>query len=166
MYMTTAAVLRELMANKFGDGPHLASPYYGIEDVVRHKYSGSLGRDDPFEGDSFEGTSYFAESLMIFLVRANLKQNCKGLWPDFTKLSHERLIPDRPWQFCLYRTGEAATNETQIYPRTFGWEELQDIAREHAAHDVPDVLKADPLLLPSSSPPLRTKSSRSPSASR
>lgn len=145
--MMTAAVLRELMANKFGDGPHLASPYYGIEDVVRHKYSGPLGRDDPFEGDSFEGTSYFAESLMIFLVRANLKQNCKGLWPDFTKLSHERLIPDRPWQFCLYRTGEAATNETQIYPRTFGWEELQDIAREHAAHDVPDVLKADPLLL-------------------
>lgn len=115
--------------------------------MVQHKYRQILGCQDPFEGDDFQGDSYFCESLMMCLVRSNLKPMCQELWPDFTKIVYERVVPDQAWQFGLYRTGDAATNETQIYPRTVRWSELQEICMEHAAADVPDALKADPVLL-------------------
>lgn len=142
-----AAVLGILIQNKLTGNPPLASPYYDIEKVVRHRARPVLGCDDPFEGDSFEGTSYFCESLLVCLVRANLKQDCKDLWADFTKVHHERVLPEKAWQFGLYRTGEAATNETIIYEPTMEWSDLQEISREHAALDVPKALKADPILL-------------------
>lgn len=143
-----AAVLAALLRNKMGgEGEPLASPYYDAEEVVQHQYRQVLGCLDPFEGDGFEGDSYFCESLMMCLVRSNLKQTCQELWPDFTRIGHERVTPDQAWQFGLYRTGDEATNETQIYPSTVQWSDLQEACREHAAVDVPGALKADPVLL-------------------
>ena len=142
-----AAVLRDILRNKLGPAEHLPSPYYGIEDVVRHKYLKILGCDDPFEGDGFEGTSYICESLMMYLVRANLKERCKELWPDFTRINHERVVPDEAWRFALYRAGEGATNTTNIYPSTMQWKDLQELSAEHGGADIPEALKADPILL-------------------
>lgn len=143
-----AAVLAALLRNKMGgEGEPLASPYYDAEEVVQHQYRQVLGCLDPFEGDGFEGDSYFCESLMMCLVRSNLKQTCQELWPDFTRIGHARVTPDQAWQFGLYRTGDEATNETQIYPSTVQWRDLQEACREHAAVDVPGALKADPVLL-------------------
>lgn len=144
---SVAAVLRDVLRNKLGPEAHLPSPYYGIEDVARHFYIKILGCDDPFEGDGFEGTSYTCESLMMCLVRAKLKERCKELWPDFTRINHERLVPDQAWRFALYRTGEGATNSTHIYPPTMQWKDLQDLFAEHDGADVPEALKADPILL-------------------
>jgi hypothetical protein len=146
--MAIARVLAALLHSKLeGQEQALASPYYDAEEVARHKYRRILGCPDPFEGDSFEARSYFCESLMMCLVRANLKQTCQELWPAFTKVGHERVVPDNAWQFGLYRMGDAATNETKIYPPTGQWSELQEICREHAAVDVPAALRADPILL-------------------
>lgn len=146
--MMVAAVLAALLRNKAGgEGEPLASPYYNAEEVVQHQYREVLGCPDPFEGDSFEGHSNFCESLMMCLVRSNLKQICQELWPEFTRVAHERVLPDQAWQFGLYRTGDAATNETQIYPPTVQWSELQQICQEHGAADVPAALKALPVLL-------------------
>jgi hypothetical protein len=144
-----ATVLAALLRNKVGadGGEPLASPYYDAEELAQHRYQKILGCPDPFEGDGFEGDSYFCETLMMCLVRSNLKQTCQNLWPDFTRLRHERVVPDQAWQFGLYRTGDAATNETQIYPPTVQWSELQAICEEHEAADVPAALKADPVLL-------------------
>jgi hypothetical protein len=130
-----------------GTSPAFADQHYDAEEVVQHQYRDVLGCPDPFEGDGFEGDSYFCESLMMCLVRSSMKQTCQELWPDFTRISHERVVPDRAWQFGLYRTGDEAKNETQIYPSAVQWSDLQEICREHAAADVPDALKADPLLL-------------------
>lgn len=142
-----ATVLRDILHNKLGPKGHLASPYYGIEEVIRHNYLKILGCDDPFEGDGFEGTSYICESLMMYLVRANLKERCKELWPDFTRINHERVVPDEAWRFALYRTGEGATNTTHIYPSTMQWKDLQDLSAEHGGTDIPEALRADPILL-------------------
>lgn len=142
-----ANVLREILSNKLGTAGHLASPYYGIGDVVRHNYLNILGGDDPFEGDGFNGTSYICESLMMYLVRANLKERCKELWSDFTRINHERVVPDEAWRFALYRTEEAATNTTYIYPPMMHWKDLQEIFAEHGGVDIPEALKADPILL-------------------
>lgn len=144
-----ASLLALLLLNKTGSsqGEPLASPYYNTEEVVQHQYSKVLGCLDPFEGDSFDRQSYFCESLMMCLVRSNLKPACKELWPMFTKLSHERVVPDQAWQFCLYRTGDAARNETHIYPSKVHWGDLQKICEERSAEDIPVALKADPVLL-------------------
>lgn len=146
--MMVATVLAAVLRNKAGgDGKPLASPYYGVEEVAQHQFREYLGCPDPFEGDGFEGESHFCESLMMCLVRSNLKQTCQELWPAFTRIRHERLVPDQAWQFGLYRTGDAATNETQIYPPTIQWSELQEICKEHMAADVPVPLRADAVLL-------------------
>lgn len=142
-----ATVLREILRNKLGPTGHLSSPYYGIEDVVRHNYLNFLGCDDPFEGDGFEGTSYMCESLMMCLVRAKLKDKCKELWADFTRINHERVVPDEAWRFALYRTGEGATNNTHIYPSTMQWKDLEELSAEYGGTDIPEELKADPILL-------------------
>jgi len=146
--MIVAKVLAALLRNKLGDdGEPLASPYYDAEEVAQHQYRELLGCPDPFEGDSFEGHSYSCESLLMCLVRSDLKMVCQELWPDFTKIGHERVVPDQAWQFGLYRTGDAATNETKMYPPMMRWSELQEICQESMAIDVPAALKADPGLL-------------------
>ena len=142
-----ATVLREIVRNKLGPAGHLPSPYYGIEDIVQHKHLQILGCDDPFEGDGFEGTSYVCESLMMCLVRANLKERCREIWPDFTRINHERVVPDEPWRFALFRTGEGATNSSYIYPSTMQWKDLQELSAEHTGADIPETLKVDPMLL-------------------
>lgn len=145
---TTVAVLATLLQNKTGAlGEPIASLYYDAEDVARHQYSQVLGCADPFEGDGFEGDSYVGESLMMCLVRANLKEACKELWPAFTRIGHERVVPDQPWRYGLYRLGDAATNETKIYPPTVQWSDLQEVCREHSAADVPQRMKDDPVVL-------------------
>lgn len=140
-------ILAEIMANKLQEGvEHLASPYYTVEDVVRHQYQNILGCDDPLEGEGFERVSYVCEGLLACLVRADLKQKCQELWPNFTRLSHEGIVTEEAWRFGLFRTGDGAINATQIYPRTMQWAELQAIANEDAAADFPAALRADPIL--------------------
>jgi len=113
---------------------------------VRSQGHSALGCEDPLERDSFEAHSFVCESLMAMLVRANMKQTCKLLWPDLTKVHNERVTARQQWRYCLYRTGDQATNQTVIYPRTMEWKDLRTIAREHKAADVPEALKDDPVL--------------------
>jgi hypothetical protein len=115
---------------------------------LKHQAQALLGVDDPFEGGSFEGSSYFCESLLTCLIRANMKAECVKLWPDFTRINHERVVPDEPWCYGLFRTGDGAENQTKIYPSTGNWAELlREAAQDSAAADIPEALKADPTLL-------------------
>ncbi len=146
--VVVAAVLHEIMKNKLAEGvEHLASPYYTIEDVTRHMYVQVLGCADPFGGGGFAGTSYVCESLMMCLVRAGLKAICQGLWPNFTRVNHERSIPDDAWRFALYRFGEYGADDTKIYPSTMTWTDMQALMAEHEGADIPQRLKDDAVLL-------------------
>ena len=143
-----AYVLRDIMINKLKeDAKHLAFPYYDIEDVTRHHYSALLGCEDPLEGGGFSGSSYVCESLMVCLVRAGMKEQCQVLWPNFTRITHLKAIPDDAWRFGLYRMGDHAADETKIYPRTIQWADLQEMAGEHAGAEIPEALRKDPILL-------------------
>jgi len=143
-----AFVLRDIMNNKLKeDAEHLAFPYYDIEAVSRHQFSGLLECEDPLEHGGFSSASYVCEALMVCLVRAGLKEACQLLWPNFTRMTHLKTIPDDAWRFALYRMGERAADDTKIYPRTMQWAELQEIANEHAGVEVPQQLRIDDLLL-------------------
>jgi hypothetical protein len=145
--MQVGGTLAVLMQNKLGKEAHLAPPYYTVEDVRRHYDGAVLGCEDPFGGDGFEGSSYFCESLMMCLVRANQKEICQELWPNFTRINHERVGPNDPWRYALFRTGEGAVNTTEIYRSRMEWKDLQEIAAEHAGADIPKALRADAALL-------------------
>lgn len=139
-------LLQALLESKQDDCKQLASPYYSIEDTVRHQYHRILNCRDPLEGYDFGGESYFAESLLLFLVRANRKQACRNLWADFTRLQNQSFVVARPWQYGLFRS-EHGGNKTKIYPPTYDWKDLQAIAKEESADSVPQALRQDPILL-------------------
>lgn len=125
----------------------LASPYYAIDDVVRHRHAGLLGTaNDPFDAMSFRGASYFAEALFHLVVRTNLKQHCKTLWPDFTRLNLRWFEVAEPWQFCIIHTEEGLAS-TRIVPPTGAWAALQEAAAAYDTPKVPELLRADPVLL-------------------
>jgi hypothetical protein len=143
-----AVVLREIMSNKLNeDADHLASPYYDIEKVTRHSYAKKVGWDDPFGGESFAGSSYVCESLLMCVVRAGMKEICQALWPAFTHMTHLKTIPDDSWRYALYRMGDHAMDDMKIYPGKMLWSDLQEIAAEHAGTDVPPQLRKDQFLL-------------------
>jgi hypothetical protein len=125
----------------------LAQPYYGIEDVVRHKYAGLLPEHpDPLEDDKARGISFSATALLHLVVRANLKQTCKTIWPDYTRLAHRTFDPAEPWQFCLFRASEGNDNEVMVQSRGI-WSELQAQAADCSTQGVPALLTSDPIML-------------------
>jgi len=125
----------------------LASPYYSITDVVRHRHAGFLGAaNDPFDAMSFRETSYFAEALFHLVVRTNLKQHCKALWPEFTRLKLRWFEVAEPWQFCTVHSERGLTC-TKLVPPTVQWATLQEEAASRDMPKVPALLRADPVLL-------------------
>jgi len=123
------------------DGLGLPSPYYTYEDYMRHELQALLGiREDPYQGDVFNDKSYFAEGLLHLLVRTNLKNACKEIWPDFSRLGHSYFQPKKEWQFCLWRCEEGEEIMVQP-PLTKKWEDLVSDARDISCAGVPEPLK-------------------------
>lgn len=82
-----------------------ASPYYTIEDVVRHQLRDILGGEDGTLADETSvNASFSAEGLMHLLVRTGLKQTCKKIWPDYSLLNLHWFEPSSKWQYCLWRS--------------------------------------------------------------
>jgi hypothetical protein len=104
--------------------------------------------DDPFEDESFANASYFAEALMHLMIRANLKQDCKALWSDYTRLNHRWFEVSEPWQFCTVHS-EHGLNVNKVVPSAGQWTSLQEQASkcENETPKVPARLRADPVLL-------------------
>jgi hypothetical protein len=83
-----AAILRSQLGESEAS---LASPYYTIADVVRHKLMVVLGTsDDPFADDSFSRASYFSEALLHLIVKANGVAN-KSVGSEGCESSHHQL---------------------------------------------------------------------------
>lgn len=124
----------------------LASPYYGIDAVVRHQHWDLLPGDDPIEDESFVGKSYCAEGILHLIVRANLKIFCKLAWPDFARVVHRRFdVPNR-WQFGLIHVETGSARET-IVPARYEWSQLQADAARCRTPMVPNELADDPIML-------------------
>lgn len=125
----------------------LPGPYYGFEDVIRHKLWQFLRlKEDPFMGDSFRFTSFYSLSILHLIVRTNLKQTCKSIWPDFSRLNFNHFMPLNPWMFCLKESPEGI--EMTIQPKlTKDWDELVVEARDVSGYGIPDAMKSNKFLL-------------------
>lgn len=103
----------------------LPNPYYGFEEIFRHRLSIHKGTEPPpWAQEDFAGSSYTATTLMHLTVRTKVKQFCQQLWPDFSKLGHLRLVFKERWHYCLVNN-KSGIAETYIYPPTNHWEELK-----------------------------------------
>jgi hypothetical protein len=132
-------ILRQLVnINTQKDHIGLSSPYFTFEDSVRHTLKEFLGaKSSPFDDITFQNSSYFAKSVLLLLVRTNLKVTSKSIWPTFSKLSLKHFSPEKQWGFCLLRTAKGI-NVTDLPKLTKHWKELQQEARDCRCPEAPE----------------------------
>lgn len=142
------SLLNTVVASALGKGAkRLASPYFTLEDVMQHELRPLLPHlDDPLGEESETRRSFFAEGLLHLLVRTNFKSPCQTAWPDFSRLSLQRFIPEKEWQYVLWRT-TAGRERTVQPPFEKRWEDLKTDARDVAGGGIPSALKQRPWLL-------------------
>lgn len=125
----------------------LAGPHYSFEEVIRFNMKlDKAGEASALGRETFAGSAFTAESLLHLLVRTNLKQECKGLWPGFTRLSHRACIPDNTWEYCTLRI-VSGVDQTRIFPSTYKWDTLKAEAMQPVGGLLPAELVARPYLL-------------------
>ena len=126
---------------------YLAAPHYTIADVVRHNTAEFLGPgNDPYDAASFRDASHFVEGLLHLVVRTNLKQTCKFIWPSVTRLTLRSFEVEEPWQFCTIHS-DHGLNCMKIPEPTGHWSALQAEAASCDTPKVPPLIRADPILL-------------------
>lgn len=126
----------------------LANPYYEFEEVARYRIQhADVRRASSLERETIAGSSFTAEVVLHLLVRTNLKQSCRALWPEFSKLTHRRFIMDESWHFAL-RRAPGGIEESRIFPATYEWSQLRaDATVGDGPLAVPGYLAAKPWLL-------------------
>lgn len=129
-----------------GDAIGLASPYHDYHDLARHQLAPILGfHQDPMLDEPPTNLSYFASSLFSLLVRTNLKNECKRLWPNLSRCAFVEFEPKYRWQYCLPHSSEGVATQT-LPPLTRAWQEAIDEARIVGCESVPSPLLEQPLL--------------------
>lgn len=125
---------------------NLASPYYDIEEVVRHRYPKILRTTTGIDRDDFGQSSFMALPLFELLVRANMKQTCKQLWPRFSKLVHKFFDVEESWEYCLPRASKGI-ERARLFEPAAEWPMVRAAAAESAGNEIPAALRNDPVLL-------------------
>jgi len=145
-----AALVEAVITRNQSKNPSpLAGPYYSFEQVARFYLNNHLDKSQEASGvdrETFAGSTFTAEPLLHLLVRTNLKQTCKKLWPDFTRLSHRVCLADSSWEYCTLRI-ISGIDQTKIYPSTCKWADLQVEAVKSIDGSIPAELASRPWLL-------------------
>lgn len=125
----------------------LPSPYYDVEDVIRHRLQAFLPwLEDPIEYDDVGSYSYTLEPLFHLLVRTTRKEECQRLWPEISRRRFIWTVQSDAWRFPLFRdSGRIYGNRAP--PLTKDWSQLEQEARDTSLSEVPAALHEDPLLM-------------------
>jgi hypothetical protein len=130
--------------NQHGSQSPFAAPYYNFEEVTRFKLRlDKAGEASSIGRETFTGSSFTAEPLLHLLVRTNLKQACKMLWPAFTKISHRMCVPNNKWEYGTLHIA-SGWDETKFYPSTYKWSDLKrEAVQPKKNHKIPRELLKD-----------------------
>lgn len=123
------------------------SPYHDLNDCMRSQLRTVLetkGKDLATEVQP--RSTYFAEGLLHCFVRANIKSLAKSIWPDMTRLMHNAFIPEKKWEYGLWRV-ENGRNLSRQLPHRHLWIDLQREAAQTDTPNIPRQLRADPVVL-------------------
>jgi hypothetical protein len=121
----------------------LANPYNSFESIYRQTMPFGRPLKRP---DKIDGSSHTALLMYYLLARTNLKQACRNLWPDLTRLHHRTLIPDYPWEYCSLSV-RSGVDETTVLPPEYAWSALRTDARKDCRATLPRGLTQRPWLL-------------------
>lgn len=143
-----SAVLEIILhRNQLKSKESLPSPYYKFEEIAQQATGLISHRKRSVLSEvTFAGSSFFAEGLMHLLTRTGLKQTCKRLWPDITRLGLKHFEPESKWRYCLWRTERGQEIMKQM-PPTKSWNPLVEDARDAKGEGIPEKLKERKLLL-------------------
>jgi hypothetical protein len=121
----------------------LPGPYFSFEQVQAHLMRAVIPvKDDPLAHEAPYGNSFLAESLLHIFVRKNLKLPCQLIWPEFTRLIHQRFTPEHKWAYGLSHC-ERGTETATVPALNKRWSELVDDARDCRTNSLPCSLVGD-----------------------
>jgi hypothetical protein len=135
-----------VQSNQSGSTEALASPYFGIYDVLEGEIESrffGLRVTKPIQHEVFAGSAFTAEALMSLLIRTGRKSACQAIWPAFTRLAHRSFVRERPWHYCLLRS-RAGREVTRIVPPSGKWSEQRSSAVADRSADFPAPLRDRP----------------------
>lgn len=131
------------LRNRPGSPMPLPTPYYSYEEFIEHQPV--LG-EMPIQ-DSFSGRSQVATPLLHLLVRRNLKQSAKAVWPEYTQIMHEEYLAEPKWRFYRWRNRDGGTHRMVHPPLTKQWCDLRQEAFGEEGRTLPRLIKRYPVLL-------------------
>ena len=131
---------------KLSNNNKLFDPYYTFSDYVAWRYIPSYYKKFEQIEHDFSDKSYFSETLLRMLARSNLKQTCKEIYPQFSKIHSVEFRPSNDWSYCLYRS-ETGSEVTKIHSTPKKWSDLLQESRDARAEFVPEPLKSNIFLL-------------------
>ena len=121
----------------------LANPYHSFESIYRNILP--FGKP-PKLSEEFAGMSHTALLLFHLLVRTNLKQTCRALWPDLTRIHHRYMVHDSAWEYC-HLAIRYGMDETLVLASEGRWPELCADARRDMSATLPTAFVKRPWLL-------------------
>ncbi len=125
----------------------IPSPYHDLNDCIRSQLRSVLEtKNKDLSTEVQLRSSYFAEGLLHCFVRANIKSSAKSIWPDMTRLMHNRFIPEHKWEYGLWRA-ENGRNFSRQLPHRYQWTDLQREAAQTDTSNIPIQLRSDPVVL-------------------
>lgn len=143
-----ATILRMVLRlNAANSKNSLPSPYYSFEEIVRSRLSLERGhRLSALSEETFAGASFSAMPLFHALVKAGLKQTCRDLWPEYSRLTHRAFRVSRNWEYCLYRS-RGGEDVSHITPLSTSWANIRLEVHSVQGNEVPAELAKRPYLL-------------------
>ena len=121
-------------------GPGLPSPNYDADRVMLN----DLRDPEHLIKENFSGSAFTVEGFLHLLVRANLKQTVRQLWPDISRLMFWRFEPETRWRACQWHCKRGLTTQRQLQA-TQDWGALVVQASDTSATDVPKLFQRFPL---------------------
>lgn len=136
--------LVKAIINSSRTGNFLHDPHISYEDVVRKNIDIDKKSN---KGSLLRYQSYVLDSLISLLVKANLKQEVKSLWPELSKFSFIKFIPENVEDFFLWNI-PIGKEMSIINPKTQSWNKLKSDLQIKDKNNIPPILEKQPWLVP------------------
>ena len=121
IYETTAEIVAANQADSVAAYP---SPYYQSEEALKIQLT--LKEESP-DAETFAGGSFMARPLILCLAALDMKNECKTIWPNFSKLTH-RFFEFHQHEDYFSPKAIRGCEISSIYPETYSWDQLRSDA--------------------------------------
>lgn len=118
----------------------LPSPYYDAEQVFLHQ----LGDEENRIKEDFVGSSYSLQGFWNLLLRSNMKQTAKLMWPGVSRIAFEKFEPEAAWRFFQWRAREGVTLQ-RLHKPTQEWADLVAEASDVSGKELPRSIRRFPM---------------------